>query len=202
VDSVDSTSRLSIKNSLSPGDGCDRRALSPPSYPLTLKYGAGAGRKMYGYLEKGIQTPMAQGRSTKIISMNKWFRTSRLSIKHPLALQVRVEELSLAAVGVALLTRSVAASIQVCFSQTVSLCRNVDVRLPGKSNSNSHGARPVHRIITMIQWIRTSRLSIKNSLSLFTMRVCFSIGAHSVDHFHGRGPISAPRPQRRSMYPG
>ena len=31
--------------------------------------------------------------------------------------------------------------------------------------SNSHGARPVHLIITMIKWIRTSRLSIKNSLS-------------------------------------
>ena len=41
----------------------------------------------------------------------------------------------------------------------------VDVRLPGKGNSNSHGARPVHLIITMVQWIR-SRLSIKNSLSL------------------------------------
>ena len=42
--------------------------------------------------------------------------------------------------------------------------RKVDVRLPGKGNSNSHGARPVHLIITMIKWIRTSRLSIKNSL--------------------------------------
>jgi len=41
----------------------------------------------------------------------------------------------------------------------------VDVRLPGKGNSNSRGARPVHLIITMIKWIRTSRLSIKNSLS-------------------------------------
>ena len=41
----------------------------------------------------------------------------------------------------------------------------VDVRLPGKGNSNSHGARPVHLIITKIQWIRTSRLSMKNSLS-------------------------------------
>ena len=41
----------------------------------------------------------------------------------------------------------------------------VDVRLPGKRNSNSHGARPVHLIITMIKWIQTSRLSIKNSLS-------------------------------------
>ena len=43
--------------------------------------------------------------------------------------------------------------------------RNVDIRLPGKGNSNSHGARPVYLIITMIKWIRTSRLSIKNSLS-------------------------------------
>ena len=44
--------------------------------------------------------------------------------------------------------------------------RKVDVTLPGKGNSNSHGARPVHLIITMIKWIRTSRLSIKNSLAL------------------------------------
>jgi len=41
-----------------------------------------------------------------------------------------------------------------------------DIRLPGKGNSNSHGARPVHQIISMIKWIRTSRLAIKNSLSL------------------------------------
>jgi len=38
-----------------------------------------------------------------------------------------------------------------------ALFRKVDVRLPGKGNSNSHGARPVHRIITMIKLIRTSR---------------------------------------------
>jgi len=43
--------------------------------------------------------------------------------------------------------------------------RKVDVRLPEKENSDSHGARPVHQIITMITWIRTSRLSMKNSLS-------------------------------------
>jgi len=40
----------------------------------------------------------------------------------------------------------------------------VDIRLHGKGNSNSHGARPVHQIISMIKWIRTSRLSIKSSL--------------------------------------
>ena len=34
------------------------------------------------------------------------------------------------------------------------------MRLTGKGNSNSHGARPVHPIITMITWCRTSRLSI------------------------------------------
>ena len=34
-----------------------------------------------GYLKKGIQTPMAQGRSTNIISMKKWIRTGRLSIQ-------------------------------------------------------------------------------------------------------------------------
>jgi len=43
--------------------------------------------------------------------------------------------------------------------------RKVDARLPGKGNSKSHGARPVHLILTMIKWIRTSRLAIKNSLS-------------------------------------
>jgi len=35
---------------------------------------------MLGYLKKIIQTPMAQGRSTKVISI----RTSRLSIKNSL----------------------------------------------------------------------------------------------------------------------
>jgi len=42
--------------------------------------------------------------------------------------------------------------------------RKVDIRLPGKGNSNSHGARPDHQIISMIKWIRTSVLSIKNAL--------------------------------------
>jgi len=43
--------------------------------------------------------------------------------------------------------------------------RQVDTRLPGRGNSNSHGAQPVHQVSSMIKWIRTSRLSIKNSLS-------------------------------------
>ena len=43
--------------------------------------------------------------------------------------------------------------------------RKVDIRLPGKGNSKSDGARPVHLINSMIKWIRNSRLSIKNSRS-------------------------------------
>ena len=43
--------------------------------------------------------------------------------------------------------------------------RKVDVRLPEKGNSISYDARPVHLIITMMKWIRTSRLSIEKSLS-------------------------------------
>jgi len=37
---------------------------------------------------------------------------------------------------------------------------------PYNGNSNSHGARPIHQIISMIKWIRTSRLSVQNCLSL------------------------------------
>ena len=43
--------------------------------------------------------------------------------------------------------------------------RKVDIRLSGKMISNSHGTRPVHQIITMMKWIRTSMLSMKHSLS-------------------------------------
>ena len=43
--------------------------------------------------------------------------------------------------------------------------RKEDARLPVKENSNSHGARPAHIIITMMWWIQTSRVSIKNSLA-------------------------------------
>ena len=44
--------------------------------------------------------------------------------------------------------------------------RKADIRLPGKGNLNSHGARPVHQIISMTKWIRTNRLPINNSHSL------------------------------------
>ena len=43
-------------------------------------------------------------------------------------------------------------------------CKKVGLRLPKKRNSNSNGARPIHLITSTMKWIRTSRLSIKNSL--------------------------------------
>ena len=30
----------------------------------------------------------------------------------------------------------------------------VYIRLPGKGNAHSHGARPVHQLISIIKWIR------------------------------------------------
>ena len=50
--------------------------------------------------------------------------------------------------------------------------RNLDLSLPEKGNSDTHGARLVHQIITMIKWIRTSRLSIENSLSTLADAGC------------------------------
>ena len=50
------------------------------------------------------------------------------------------------------------------FEKFVGHIRKGDIRLPGKGDSNSHGARPVYISISMIQWIRTSRLSTRNSL--------------------------------------
>ena len=55
--------------------------------------------------------------------------------------------------------------------QQKSNTRKVDIRLPGKGESNSHGVRPVHQ---KHRWIRTSRLSIKNSLSLQQKSPCLT----------------------------
>ena len=49
-------------------------------------------------------------------------------------------------------------------AEGAQLSRNVDMRLPRKGSSSSHGARPVHQIISMVKQILTSRLSIKKSL--------------------------------------
>ena len=53
--------------------------------------------------------------------------------------------------------------------QPLPCSRKVDARLPGKGNSNSHDARPVHLIITMMRWILTSRLKINNSTPEWSM---------------------------------
>ena len=73
------TSIRRLMNKRGPGSPCRRWWAGPrPS---------GAGRASSSPLsarwrEKEIQTAMAQGRSTKIVSMIKWIRTSRLSIKN------------------------------------------------------------------------------------------------------------------------
>ena len=43
---------------------------------------------MLGHLEKEIQTPIAQGRSAKVISTVKRIQTSRLSMKNSLSLSL------------------------------------------------------------------------------------------------------------------
>ena len=43
--------------------------------------------------------------------------------------------------------------------------RREDMILHEKDNSNPHGARPVHQIISMINWTWTSKLSVKISFS-------------------------------------
>ena len=42
-----------------------------------------------GYLKRRIQIPMAQGRSTEVISMIKWIQTSRRPIKKSLYVFIR-----------------------------------------------------------------------------------------------------------------
>ena len=50
----------------------------------------------------------------------------------------------------------------------------VDVRLPGKGNSNSHGARPVHQINDKV--IRISKLSIQINKDFFVISADISTG--------------------------
>jgi len=57
-----------------------------------------------------------------------------------------------------------------------------------RGHSNSHGARPVHLIITMIKWIRTNRLSIKNSLSLDERGGHFEMAGEAIAHHRERVP--------------
>ena len=52
--------------------------------PSFVRFQTSLGWWIHGYLEKGIQTPMAPGRSTKITLMIELLRTSKLSIKNSL----------------------------------------------------------------------------------------------------------------------
>ena len=67
------------------------------------------------------------------------------------------------------------------------ISRKVDERRPGKGNSNIYGSRPVHLIITMKSWILTSRLSIKNCLSLSFIRFYGLLYQYRLRHAGIRG---------------
>ena len=62
--------------------------------------------------------------------------------------------------------------------------KKASVKLPREGNANSHGARPVHLIITMMKWMRTSRLSIK-ILSLQAAVTINVDGIHVLVDFNG-----------------
>ena len=61
----------------------------------------------------------------------------------------------------------------------------VDARLPGKGDLNSHGAKPIHLIITVIELIRTSRLSIKNALPGSEIPVALTSQVRTPIHYEG-----------------
>ena len=86
--------------------------------------------------------------------------------------------------------------------------RKVDVRLPGKGNSNSHGARPVHLIITMIKWIRTSRFSISGASAPRSTPPAIMPREKDIEHSPpphlwqtARPPLSRNRPSPRHAEP-
>ena len=56
-----------------------------------------------------------------------------------------------------------------CSDQVSQNTWKVDVRLPGKGNSNSHGARPVHQTISMIKWIRTNNPKPRTPVGVIRM---------------------------------
>ena len=103
---------------------------------------------------------MARGQSTKIISKIKWILTGRLSIKNSPSVHPQA---GITKGGLGRRQSHQTSSLQQS-EHTCAGNMKVDIRLPGKENSNSHGARPVHQIITMIRWIQTIRLSTKKSL--------------------------------------
>ena len=60
------------------------------SRSLTRTLSLPIGRYILVYMEKMMQTPMAKSRSTKIIKMMKWIRTSTLSIKNSVSRPSRI----------------------------------------------------------------------------------------------------------------
>ena len=64
--------------------------------------------------------------------------------------------------------------------------------LGGCDRANSHGARPVHLIITMIKWTRTSRLSIIMINSVLTAACCAAAERSKSPAIHWRREFKLP----------
>ena len=86
---------------------------------------------------------MAQGRSTQIISMIKWIWTNRLSIKNSLSTPGRRRP-RLVFKADRLVFHSTLGSSVIKKSKEKLGTEGLGIALPGKANSNFHGARPVH----------------------------------------------------------
>ena len=101
------------------------------------------------------------------ISQNEWETIFRCPIPRPdLTFSNFASLESTRRPGPASLKTEMAVRERTCYELDTS---QVDMRLPGKGNSSLRDARPVHLIITMIKWIRTSALSIKKCLSMSSM---------------------------------
>ena len=130
---------------------------------------------------------MAQGRSTEIITMIKWIRTSRLSIKNSLSERGTpvpschrevVHRVSSSLLGpVDPRFRALSGRLQFTvrrhkFSLLAAVVLQHDASAAARWGlAGSLAQRRSNKIISMITWIWTGRLQIKKSLSLYLAAV-------------------------------
>ena len=141
---------------------------------------------MEGFLEKGIQTPMAQGRSTKLISMIQKIRTSRLSIDISLSGHLqRMRGYPLAGIAERLVfhcrTTSASTAPRTPRRGMQDACDpSKQVPFSLTSQSGSLFAVSIHRCVTKIQ----NSVSLSLSLSHTHTHTHTHTNTHSLAHSH------------------
>ena len=110
-------------------------------------------------METGIQTPTAQADLLKIILMMKWIRTSRSSINNSLSAGFRTQNSGFGVWHLSTFAGGRGRATSSLNVQVVGLKLETGIQTPMAQGR-------FHEMISMIKWIRTSRLSIKNSFSL------------------------------------